>query len=387
MPSLSESSLSASSVSPNLRPVSQPVEIIGLVKRFGDAVAVDGISFRAEAGKLTTLLGPSGCGKTTTLRAIGGFYEPDAGEIRIGGRVVNQLPPYARSTRTVFQSYALFPHMTVFENVAFGLRATKTPRRDIAPRVHEALAMVGLADLAKRNSGQLSGGQQQRVAFARALVTRPEVLLLDEPLSNLDAKLRVQMRIEIRRLQEELGITTIYVTHDQEEAMSLSDHVIVMNAGHIEQQGAAHHIYETPASRFVAEFIGTSNVLRATVRSSSAEQVELAMEGLQLQLAWKATEPQPLNGQQVDVLVRPEHVWLEPANSPHNAPSLRAHVQSSSYLGASANYALRLESGTIMLAHVAAPSGAALHPSGAVLHVGIDTERAHIIPASLKPSP
>lgn len=371
----------------HLRPVSQPVDVIGLVKRFGDAVAVDGISFRAEAGKLTTLLGPSGCGKTTTLRAIGGFYEPDDGEIRIAGRLVNQLPPYARSTRTVFQSYALFPHMTVFENVAFGLRATKTPRRDIAPRVHEALAMVGLADLAKRNSGQLSGGQQQRVAFARALVTRPEVLLLDEPLSNLDAKLRVQMRVEIRRLQEELGITTIYVTHDQEEAMSLSDHVIVMNAGRIEQQGAAHSIYETPATRFVAEFIGTSNILPATVLSSSATHIDVTLEGLPLQLPWSDAQPQAVSGQQVEVLVRPEHVWLEPENSPDNTTSLRAQVESSSYLGASANYALRLESGNLMLAHVAAPSGAALHPSGARLQVSIDTARAHIIPASLQASP
>jgi iron(III) transport system ATP-binding protein len=250
---------------------------------------------------------------------------------------VNGVPPHARSTRTVFQSYALFPHMTVFENVAFGLRATRVPRADIAPRVQDALALVGLAGLAQRSSGQLSGGQQQRVAFARALVTRPEVLLLDEPLSNLDAKLRVHMRAEIRKLQQDLGITTVYVTHDQEEAMSLSDHVVVMNAGRVDQQGAPHDIYERPATRFVADFIGVSSSSKASWRRCTPTRSRCARSAPRLRLVRPAHEVQPASAA---VGPATEHLHLEDAGH-RTASASMGTVASVAYLGAAAAYRSR----------------------------------------------
>ena len=227
-----------------------PVDLIHITKRFGKdkavITAVDNISHQFEAGKLTTLLGPSGCGKTTTLRCIAGFYQPEEGDILINGERVNHLPPYSRPTGTVFQNYALFPHMTVFENVAYGLRIKKLSESEIKKKVAEGLEILQLEGMADRMPGQLSGGQQQRVAIARVLVNEPQVLLFDEPLSNLDAKLRVYMRREIRNLQERLGITTIYVTHDQEEAMSISDTMLVMNHGRIEQVGTPPELYAHP---------------------------------------------------------------------------------------------------------------------------------------------
>ncbi len=346
-----------------------------ITKRFGNIVAVDNVTMIAEAGKLTTLLGPSGCGKTTTLRLIGGFLEPDEGDIFIGERRVNGAPAYARSTRTVFQSYALFPHMTVFENVAFGLRATSVPRREMASRVEEALKLVGLTGFAERSPGQLSGGQQQRVAFARALVTRPEVLLLDEPLSNLDAKLRIHMRVEIRKLQQELGITTVYVTHDQEEAMSLSDHVVVMNAGRIEQQGRPFEIYEKPASAFVAGFIGKTNFVMAEVVNLRGAQVRVRALGGEFTVA--APEGRELHvRQRVQLVVRPEHLHIGSANGVH----FRGRVLQVSYLGAAASYELALEGGASLVVHDPAPRGANLHASGSEVTVGLETERVYIVP-------
>jgi ABC-type Fe3+/spermidine/putrescine transport system ATPase subunit len=350
------------------------VHLTEVSKFFTGVTAVDCISLTAQAGKLTTLLGPSGCGKTTTLRMIGGFYEPDTGEIRIGSKVVNTVPPYARSTRTVFQNYALFPHMSVFENVAFGLRASRVKRSDIRPRVNEALGLVGLAGLADRSPGQLSGGQQQRVAFARALVTRPEVLLLDEPLSNLDAKLRVHMRLEIRKLQQDLGITTIYVTHDQEEAMSLSDHVVVMNDGRIEQQGLPHDIYEKPASRFVADFIGTSNFVPAQVLQVNGRNLILEVLGKTLSLT--APERQFQSGDSALLVIRPEHLHLDQETS----HTFDAHVESVSYLGAAASYLLRLADGSTLTVDQPAPVGATLHHTGDAVTVSLDTQRVYVIP-------
>jgi ABC-type Fe3+/spermidine/putrescine transport system ATPase subunit len=364
-----------------LRINSQPVRLDRVTKLFAGARAVDEVTINAEAGKLTTLLGPSGCGKTTTLRMIGGFYEPDGGEIRIGDRVVNTVPPHARSTRTVFQSYALFPHMTVFENVAFGLRATRAPRSGIKGRVEEALELVGLAGLSQRSSGQLSGGQQQRVAFARALVTKPEVLLLDEPLSNLDAKLRVHMRAEIRKLQQDLGITTIYVTHDQEEAMSLSDHVVVMNQGKIEQQGPPHEIYEKPATGFVAGFIGTTNFVPAVVDGVNGATVTVRTLGRTMTVT--APEGRPLQaGLPVQLVIRPEHLRI---GTPHAGgdtagADLQARVSGISYLGAAASYELALADGTKVVVHDPAPYGAALYGLGAEVAVQLDTGRIYIIP-------
>lgn len=363
---------------PTLRIDPQPVSIERVTKRFGTTAAVDDVSIVAEAGKLTTLLGPSGCGKTTTLRMIGGFFDPDEGIVRIGAKIVNGVPPHARSTRTVFQSYALFPHMTVFENVAFGLRATGVPRAEVTPRVNEALALVGLEGLAARSSGQLSGGQQQRVAFARALVTRPEVLLLDEPLSNLDAKLRVHMRAEIRKLQTDLGITTIYVTHDQEEAMSLSDQVVVMNVGNVEQQGAPHEIYEQPATRFVADFIGVSNFVPTTIGRVTETSVEVSVFGNSLTLAAPRTHAVK-TGETGLLVLRPEHLHLENPEQ-REGVGFVGTVASVAYLGAAASYTVALADNTILTVEDPAPRGASLRHPGESVRVRLDVERVYVVP-------
>lgn len=386
---------------------SQAVTVHNLTKRYGDAVAVDAVSFTAEAGKLTTLLGPSGCGKTTTLRAIGGFITVDQGSVMIGDRPVDTLPPYRRPTRTVFQSYALFPHMSVGENVAFGLKATGIPRKEIPDRVANALQLVGLGSLAERQSGELSGGQQQRVAFARALVTQPEVLLLDEPLSNLDAKLRVQMRQEIRRLQQEVGITTIYVTHDQEEALSLSDTVIVMNRGRIEQQGAPWEIYEHPANRFVADFIGTSNIVAGTVvkpagNADGEHLVSVVTLGTVITVSRERVSREITDD--CLLVVRPEHIALgAPGES-----DLTARIVARDYRGSAADYRLVLTGSagaaatgaepqshptppphqppqhppqeTELIAEVPAPSGRQLLDIGAEVSLHFDAQSVTAIP-------
>ena len=232
-----------------------------LVRRYAGFTAVDDLSLEVKKGELVTLLGPSGCGKTTTLRMVAGFITPDGGDIWFGAQRMNDVPPHRRNTAMVFQSYALFPHMTVAENVAFGLRMQKTPVDERARRVDEALDMVSLNGLQDRRPAQLSGGQQQRVALARAIVTRPNILLFDEPLSNLDAKLRVKVRQEIRELQTRLGVTTLYVTHDQGEALAISDRIVVMNKGRIEQIGDPGTIYRFPRTSFVADFLGAANII------------------------------------------------------------------------------------------------------------------------------
>ncbi len=237
------------------------LELKSLVKRFGDFTAVDGMDLQVAQGEMIALLGGSGCGKTTTLRMIAGFTEPTGGTILVDGEDVGKIPPYKRNIGIFFQNYALFPHMTVFENVAFGLKLQKCSKEETAHRVGEILSLVKLTGLDGRYPRELSGGQQQRVALARALVTRPSILLLDEPLSNLDAKLRVEMQVEIKRIQRELGITTIIVTHDHEEAVSLADRVIVMNQGRIQQIGTPQEIFDHPASPFVADFMGFSTFL------------------------------------------------------------------------------------------------------------------------------
>ncbi|HSF02864.1 MAG TPA: ABC transporter ATP-binding protein, partial [Solirubrobacterales bacterium] len=241
----------------------------GLFKRFGATVAVGGVSLDVPPGSLTAILGPSGCGKTTLLRLIGGFLEPDGGEIWIGGVSQRRVPPHARPTSTVFQDYALFPHLSVFSNVAYGLRLRRLARGAIADRVSRMLALVRLEGLEERFPGQLSGGQQQRVALARALVVEPQVLLMDEPLSNLDAKLRVSVREELRELQQRLGTTTVYVTHDQEEALAVADAVAVMADGRVVQQGTPREIYEAPADPWVAGFVGQVNLLHGRVEQGS----------------------------------------------------------------------------------------------------------------------
>ncbi len=254
------------------------VELVRVTKRFGDVVAVDDLSLTIAEGEFFSLLGPSGCGKTTTLRLIGGLEHPDAGDVLINGEVVNDLPPYERNSNIVFQNYALFPHLTIEDNIAFGLRlkSRRVAEPEVKKLVAEALELVHLEGLGARRPNQLSGGQQQRVALARALVLRPKVLLLDEPLGALDRKLRKAMQIELRRIQHEVNITFIYVTHDQDEAMSMSDRVAVMRNGNFEQLGTPQEIFQTPRTRFVADFMGASNILSGRVIAVSADATQRA---------------------------------------------------------------------------------------------------------------
>ncbi len=257
------------------------VELLGVTKRFGEVAAVDGVDLEVRPGEFLSLLGPSGCGKTTTLRLIAGFERPDEGEVRIGGRDVSRLPAYKRNVNTVFQSYALFPHLTVSENVAYGLKQRGLSRRERRARAAEMLELVRLDGYERRKPRQLSGGQQQRVALARALVMQPQVLLLDEPLGALDLKVRKELQIELKRIQEDIGITFVYVTHDQEEALAMSDRVAVMNRGRIEQLGVPGDIYDNPATEFVAGFIGDTNFVRVNGREIGIrpERMRVARNG------------------------------------------------------------------------------------------------------------
>ncbi|MEK6710579.1 MAG: ABC transporter ATP-binding protein [Nitrospinota bacterium] len=309
-----------------------------LVKRFGaDAAAVNGVSFTVKEGEFVTLLGPSGCGKTTTLRCIAGLEVPEGGEIRIGEELLTSgergicVPPEQRRLGMVFQSYAVWPHMTVFENVAYGLRAQSVPKAEVGERVTRSLGLVGLKGLEGRNATRLSGGQQQRVAVARALVYNPRVLLFDEPLSNLDAKLREQMRLELTRLVRELGITSLYVTHDQAEAMVMSDRIIVMHEGRIQQEGPPQAIYDEPVNRFVADFIGVTNLLEGTVAGKAEDGgvwVEVPEAGTRLLCSRRAEGAEA--GARVTVSVRPEHLSLQPGGN-----RLEGTVREAIYLGQS----------------------------------------------------
>ena len=288
-----------------MSPETAHVRVSHVTKRFGGVTAVDDVSFEVPKGSFATLLGPSGCGKTTTLRMIAGFYDPDEGDIEIAGRRVNELPVHRRGTAMVFQDYALFPHMTVRDNVAYGLKVAHVSGADRTRRVDETLAFVGLGGLGDRWPNQLSGGQQQRVAVARALVIQPQVLLLDEPLSNLDAKLREQLRVEMRVLQRRLGMTFVYVTHDQEEALSLSDWIAVMNAGKVEQAGAPWEIYYRPRTAFLADFVGSVNLVPAKVLDVTDDSVTIAF-GSQHASVQRPKDVTLAAGQEVKLCLRPE---------------------------------------------------------------------------------
>ncbi len=317
------------------------VELVSVAKRFGEVRAVQGVSLQVARGEFLTLLGPSGCGKTTTLNMVAGFLRPDEGQILLGGRRVEHLPPYRRDTAMVFQQYALFPHLTVAQNIAFGLEMRKTSRVEIARRVARALEIVRLPGLGERRPAQLSGGQQQRVALARAIVTEPTVLLLDEPLSNLDLKLRESLRLEIKNIQRELGITAIYVTHDQGEALVMSDRIAVMNQGLIEQLGSPTEIYEEPRTAFVAEFIGTSNFLRGTLAGAEDGLARVALgDGLELRARHRPDGP---SAGAVLVMVRPEHLAIRPPGDGANA--LHGTVKEVVYLGSFIRYIAELATG------------------------------------------
>lgn len=285
------------------------VESIGITKTFGDVVAVKDLSLGITDGEFFSLLGPSGCGKTTTLRMIAGFEQPTEGKIFIKGRPMVSIPPYKRPVNTVFQSYALFPHMTVNQNVAFGLEMAKVPKAEIKQRVGEALNLVQLVGMGERKPKQLSGGQQQRVALARALVNKPQVLLLDEPLGALDLKLRKAMQLELKQIQAEVGITFIYVTHDQEEALTMSDRIAVMDLGLVQQVGTPREIYEHPSNRFVADFIGETNFLSGEV-ADLHDFATVAFDGLVVQGAFDGQSLE--TGQKVTLAIRPEKINLYP---------------------------------------------------------------------------
>ncbi len=330
------------------------IAISGLVKRFGAVTAVDHADLVVADGELFTLLGPSGCGKTTLLRLLAGFSQPDGGEIRFGERVVNALAPYERNIGMVFQNYALWPHMTVRANVIYGLKLRKLAAREIEARLAEGLRKVNLAGFEQRYPGQLSGGQQQRVALARALVLNPDILLLDEPLSNLDAKIRVQVRAEIRKLQQELRITTVYVTHDQEEALSLSDRVAVMREGRVLQIGTPKDLYERPRTRFVADFVGTNNLVPGQVKERRGARlvVETALGRLEA-VAGEA-------GAQLDrcvLAVRPENVAIATAGgaSVANGNAIRGRVSFASYLGNTLRYDVESDGGHVLKADIRDP--------------------------------
>ena len=312
------------------------VELIDVTKRYGSMVAVDKLNLSVDAGEFLSLLGPSGCGKTTTLRMLAGFEQPDEGFVRISGEYVQGIPPYKRDVNTVFQAYALFPHMTVAENVAYGLRQRKVSRSEIGTRVAEALEMVKMTKLAERKPRQMSGGQQQRVALARALVNRPSVLLLDEPLGALDRKLREEMQIELKLLQSQLGITFIFVTHDQEEAMSMSDRIAIMLDGHIEQLGDPETVYEHPASAFVAAFVGRNNFWHGTATADGVT----ADDGTVLH-ASKPEEQVPV-GAGALAAVRPECLRLHTEEPGTSINSQSGEVASVAHFGDVLQYVVRV---------------------------------------------
>ncbi len=313
------------------------VRLDHVTKRFDDVTAVDDLSLEIEHGSFFALLGPSGCGKTTTLRMIGGFEEPTEGTIYLGDEPVSGRPPYKRDVNTVFQSYALFPHLTIFENVAFGLRRRGVRGNDVRGRVESILELVGLAGLGKRKPRQLSGGQQQRVALARALVNKPRVLLLDEPLGALDLKLRKQMQLELKAIQHDVGITFVHVTHDQEEAMTMADRIAIMNAGRIEQLGTPSDLYEDPQTAFVASFLGISNLLEGTVAGPG--RVRLG-DGTEVRVPEST-----LNGRngKVAVGVRPEKIRLGHAEENR----LTGRLLETAYVGVATQYVLETRAGNV----------------------------------------
>ena len=361
-PSLSASSATRDGAAPD-------VEIIGVTKRFSGVTAVDAMDLRIARGAFYSLLGPSGCGKTTTLRMIAGFEQPTEGEILLAGQPIAGVPPYKRQVNTVFQHYALFPHMDVAQNVGYGLRQRKVERAEERRRVSEALALVRLDGYGTRRTWEMSGGQQQRVALARALVNRPTVLLLDEPLGALDLKLRKEMQLELKALQREVGITFVYVTHDQEEALTMSDVIVVMKDGRIQQQGDPTELYERPVNRFVADFIGTSNFMLATVQDfDAASRIATVRGDSGLLLRGRVTDPDRTlaAGDSVTVASRPERLEVAPADAAAEPragiTAVQGRVRQGTYLGDQTEYRVDTgEAGELIVRHQnAAGAGGAL---------------------------
>jgi spermidine/putrescine transport system ATP-binding protein len=356
------------------------VEIRDVTKRFDDLVAVDDVSLDLAPGEFFTLLGPSGCGKTTTLRMIAGFERPNEGEIRIDGADVARLPPHKRPTNTVFQSYALFPHLSIEDNVAFGLKRKRVPKREIGERVARELERVGLSAEARRRPAQLSGGMQQRVALARALVNLPKVLLLDEPLGALDLKLRKGLQVELKRIQREVGITFVYVTHDQEEALTMSDRIAVMNRGKVEQVGTPEEIYDRPRTTFVAGFIGVSNLMPATVAGTDEVRLDQG-PSVRAETAGLGA------GERCHAVVRPEKLRIEtssPGGGPESngLPRVKGTVESAVYLGTATQIVVDLGEGvrmTVLVPNASEAERRALPGAGVPVVLSWEPEHMHVV--------
>lgn len=363
------------------QPVQGELRLADLTKQFGRAqeivTAVDAINLTIAPGEFVTLLGPSGCGKTTTLRMIAGFEDPTGGHVVLDGADMISTPPNKRPMAMVFQSYALFPHLSVWDNLAYGLKIRRTPKNEIVRQVDEVMAAMNLEMFAKRAPNQLSGGQQQRVALARAMVMKPKVLLFDEPLSNLDAKLRERMRLEIRKLQRQLGITSVYVTHDQSEAMSMSDRIIVMNGGKIEQAATPDVIYRRPASVFVADFIGRANFLDVTrVGAATPGREQISLLGRTIEVP---AHPDAAQSGDLVLLVRPESVRLKAVESAHAPGEATGRVVTSVFYGDHVEYEVDTPQGTVT-AVVSDPRIDEIHAEGADVVVRFAPESSWLLP-------
>jgi spermidine/putrescine transport system ATP-binding protein len=357
-------------------PEAGQIDLIGLTKRFTE-VAVDSIDLNIASGEFFSLLGPSGCGKTTTLRMIAGFEQPTGGQILLDGADVSRIPPDKRNVNTVFQNYALFPFLTVYDNVAFGLRYRKVSKQETARLVGEALDLVQMGSYAKRRPSQISGGQQQRIALARALVLKPAVLLLDEPLGALDAKLRRSLKVELKALQERVGITFLYVTHDQEEALTMSDRLAVMSSGRLAQVGSPRDVYEAPASTYVADFLGVSNLMTVDVLESAADRCRVRIGETTLSVTTGSSTPRG----SAMLCIRPENVTLEPHGSPgdNRAPAM---VERSVFLGSTTQVYVRLAAGPTLQAQVAGNSDhtAVGLTQGTPVHVHLPAQALRVLP-------
>jgi spermidine/putrescine transport system ATP-binding protein len=358
------------------------VRLQGVSKAFGDLLAVDDLDLDIAEGEFFTLLGPSGCGKTTTLRMIAGFEEPTSGTVLIDGQDVVDLPAHKRPTNTVFQSYALFPHLSVGENVSFGLQRKKVSKAEIERRVATELERVGLAREVNRRPAQLSGGQQQRVALARALVNLPKVLLLDEPLGALDLKLRKGLQIQLKQIQRDVGISFVYVTHDQEEALTMSDRIAVMQAGRVEQMGEPEDVYERPATTFVAGFIGVSNLMPGTATGVNGNRVRVKLDsGVELDTA---AVDGVSTGERIHAVVRPEKLRIQTANGsgPDDGPSVEGVVEASVYLGTSTQIVVGLAEDvkmTVLVPNASEAERARLPGGGARVRLSWAPEHIHVV--------
>ncbi len=356
------------------------IELREIVKKFGALEAVSNVSLKIRDGELFTLLGPSGCGKTTILRLIGGFHQSDQGVISFGGKNVTGIPPYERNIGMVFQNYALWPHMTIYDNVAYGLKLKKVSKGDIGNKVTHALGLVNLKGLETRYPGQLSGGQQQRVALARALVLNPDVLLLDEPLSNLDAKIRLQVRAEIRKLQKELAITTIYVTHDQEEALTLSDRIAVINQGVVQQIGTPWDLYERPANPFVADFIGINNLIPGQVEDGNGDAGAVKVKTA-VGLFTSESDSRLRQGDKCMLCVRPETASIEETAQGPECNAVCGAVSFASFIGNAIRYDVEMENGATFRVDIQNPRNHKPHGIGDRVQVVFSPKTTLAVPA------